>query len=143
MLADNDAFQSPQMNAYFFLKNTHVTCVVLSYALFFMRGVWMMRESMLLQRRWVRILPHVVDTVLLLSAFAMAMVIRQYPFVDHWLTAKVLGLVVYIGLGMIALRRGRTRRIRIIAWFAAQAVFFYIVAVALTRSPLPWTGGAQ
>ncbi|MBI4203527.1 MAG: SirB2 family protein [Betaproteobacteria bacterium] len=123
--------------SYLALKNVHVACVILSYAFFFVRGVWMIRESQLLARRWVKIMPHVIDTVLLVSAIALAVMIRQYPFVDPWLTAKVLGLVVYIGLGMIALRRGRTRRARVTAWTAAQAVFLYIVAVALTRSALP------
>lgn len=122
------------------LKTVHVTCVAASYALFFARGVWMMRESALLLRRWVKILPHLIDTALLLSAIWMAVMIRQYPFVNAWLTAKLLGLVVYIGLGMVALKRGRARRTRIAAWVAAQAVFFYIVAVALTRNPLPGSG---
>jgi len=121
------------------LKTVHVTCVAASYAFFFARGVWMMRESALLQRRWVQFVPHLIDTALLLSAIWMAVMIRQYPFVNAWLTAKLLGLVVYIGLGMVALKRGRERRARIAAWVAAQAVFFYIVAVALTRNPLPWS----
>ncbi|MGE0559225.1 MAG: SirB2 family protein [Burkholderiales bacterium] len=121
------------------LKLVHVSCVAVSYALFVLRGAWMIRESPLLGRRWVRVVPHVVDTMLLASAVAMAVTIRQYPFVAGWLTAKLLALACYIGLGMIALKRGRTRRIRIAAWMAAQAVFFYIVAVAMTRSPLPWT----
>lgn len=121
------------------LKLVHVGCVAVSYALFVLRGAWMIRESPWLGRRWVRVVPHVVDTALLASAVAMAMTIRQYPFVVGWLTAKLLALVCYIGLGMVALKRGRTRRIRIAAWMAAQAVFFYIVAVAVTRNPLPWT----
>ena len=102
----------------------------------------MIRESPLLHRRWVKVAPHVVDTALLASAIAMAVMIRQYPFVAGWLTAKLLALVCYIGLGMIALKRGKTRRVRVIAWIGAQAVFFYIVAVAVTRNPLPWTAGA-
>ena len=122
---------------YVALKIIHVSCVAMSYALFVTRGVWMLRESALLQQRWVRIAPHVVDTVLLVSAVALAALSRQYPFVNGWLTAKVIGLVAYIGLGTIALKRGRTRGIRIAAWLAAQAVFFYIVAVAITRQPLP------
>lgn len=121
---------------YLVLKNVHVACVILSYALFFVRGVWMIRASPLLGRRWVKIVPHAIDTLLLASAIAMAVMIQQYPFVHAWLTAKVAGLVVYIGLGMIALRRGKTPRARIAAWIAAQAVFLYIVAVALTRSAL-------
>lgn len=95
---------------------------------------------MQLQRHWVCIVPHVIDTVLLASAVAMVMMIRQYPFVASWLTAKLIALLAYIGLGMMALRHGATRRTRIAAWLAAQAVFAYIVFVALTRSPLPWTG---
>ena len=125
---------------YVSLKITHVSCVALSYALFVVRGMWMMRGSGLLQRRWVKIVPHVIDTVLLASAIALAVMLRQYPVVHGWLTAKVVGLLFYIGLGMVALRRGRTRGIRIAAWLAAQAVFFYIVVVALTRNPLPFGG---
>jgi uncharacterized membrane protein SirB2 len=122
--------------AYLALKYLHVACVVLSYALFLVRGVWTMRSSPLLVQRWVRIVPHVVDTVLLASAIALAILIRQYPFAAPWLTAKVIGLVIYIGLGVIALKRGRARRVRVVAWFAAQLVFFYIVAVAINKNPL-------
>ena len=128
------------MTAYPALKALHVACVAASYALFFTRGVWMARQSVMLQRRWVKILPHVVDTALLASAIALAVMIHQYPLVSGWLTAKVAGLVVYIGLGMIALGRGKSRGKRIAAWIAAQIVFFYIVAVAVTRDPLPWPG---
>ncbi len=123
---------------YVSLKITHVSCVALSYVLFVVRGTWMMRESELLQRRWVKIVPHVIDTVLLASAIALAVTLSQYPALHAWLTAKVVGLLLYIGLGMVALKRGKTRRVRVVAWLTAQAVFFYIVAVALTHNPLPW-----
>ena len=123
---------------YISLKTTHVSCAAISYALFVVRGVWMMRDSAALQRRWVRIVPHVVDTVLLASAIALALASHQYPLANGWLTAKVAGLLIYIALGTVALKRGKTRRTRIAAWLAAQAVFFYIVAVAVTRRPLPW-----
>ena len=119
--------------SYLALKYVHVSCVVLSYSLFFVRGVWMMRESSLLARPWVKIAPHAIDTVLLVSAIAMAVMIRQYPFSAPWLTAKLVGLIVYIALGMVALKRGKTKRTRMAAWIAAQLVFFYIVAVALTK----------
>ena len=119
------------------LKSVHVACVAASYTLFLVRGVWMMQDSTLLARRWVRIVPHVIDTVLLASAIAMAVMIRQYPFAAPWLTAKVVGLVVYIGLGTVALKRGRTKRMRIVAWIAAQIVFLYIVSVAVLKRPLP------
>ena len=119
------------------LKIVHVSCVVASYALFVVRGLWMMRESPHLQQPWVRILPHVVDTILLASAVALAVMSHQYPLANGWLTAKVAGLLIYIALGTVALKRGKTRRVRVTAWLAAQAVFVYIVAVAITRQPLP------
>lgn len=120
---------------YLVLKLVHVACALLSYGGFVVRGVWMIRGSPLLERRWVRVAPHVVDTVLLASAIAMAVMTRQYPFVHGWLGAKLLALLLYIALGTIALRQGRCRRIRIGAWIAAQGVFGYIVAVAITRNP--------
>ncbi|HWI14320.1 MAG TPA: SirB2 family protein [Burkholderiales bacterium] len=126
--------------SYVALKGLHVACVVTSYSLFVLRGVWMLRGSARLQRRWVKVLPHVVDTVLLASAVLLAMTIRQYPFVAPWLTAKVLGLAVYIVLGVVALKRGRTPAIRLSAWIAAQLTFFYIVAVAVTHTPWPLRG---
>jgi len=89
--------------------------------------------------RWVKIVPHVVDTCLLASAAALAYAIDQYPFVDSWLTAKVFGLLLYIVLGMVALRYGRSMQMRIGAWLAAQAVFFYIVLVAASHEVLPTT----
>jgi uncharacterized membrane protein SirB2 len=126
------------MDATLTLKTIHVTSVIVSVSLFFIRGVWMMRGSPLLNRRWVRIVPHVNDTLLLASAIVLAMRIEQYPLVHPWLTAKVIGLLLYIGLGMAALRHAPTRRARVIAWFAALAVFGYIVCVALTHNPLPF-----
>ena len=114
-----------------------MSAVVVSYALFWLRGVWMIRAPANLQRRWVRIVPHVVDTLLLVSAITLAVSLRSYPLQTPWLTAKVAGLVTYIVLGTIALKRGRSLRTRIVAWIAAQAVFFYIVAVAVTKTPWP------
>jgi len=120
------------------LKMIHVTTAVVSYALFFVRGIWMINGSPWLGKRWVRIVPHVNDTLLLVAAIWMTILIHQYPGTHAWLTVKVAGLLVYIGLGTVALKRGKTQRARIAAWLAAQAVFLYIVAVALTRNPLPW-----
>lgn len=124
--------------AYLALKHIHVSCVAISWALFTLRGAWMLADSPRLQQRWVRVAPHVVDTALLASALALAWTIGQYPFVNGWLTAKVFGLIAYILLGTVALKRGRTRSQRAAAWLAAQAVFGYIVLVALTRNPAPW-----
>lgn len=122
------------------LKLVHVTCVVASFALFWVRGVWMLQGSPRLQRRWARIAPHVVDTLLLASAIGMLVVARRSPFEFDWLSAKLVALVLYIALGTIALKRGRTRKARIMAWIAAQIVFLYLVAVALAKNPLPLVG---
>ncbi|MDE2367289.1 MAG: SirB2 family protein [Betaproteobacteria bacterium] len=122
--------------SYAALKMIHVTSVVISYLLFSLRSVWMMRGSAALQQRWVKIMPHVVDTVLLTSAVTLAIRIQQDPIHDSWLSAKIAGLLVYIGLGMMALRFGKTRKTRISAWIAAQAAFLYIVLVALTKNPV-------
>ena len=119
------------------IKAVHVTAVVASWLLFTLRAWWMLRGSEMLALRWVRTVPHVVDTVLLASAVTLAVLVRQYPFEAPWITAKVIGLVVYIVLGVIALRRGKTLSTRFAALIAAQAVFFYIVAVAVTKSPWP------
>lgn len=122
---------------YVALKSIHLGTVVLSFTLFFLRGLWMLADSPLLRRRWVRIVPHLSDTVLLVSGVGLTIVIRQYPFVHPWLSAKILGLIVYILLGTVALKRGPNKPIRAAAWVGALATFGYIAAVALTREPLP------
>ena len=123
--------------SYVALKHLHVACVVLSGLGFCLRGWWMLRESPLRQHRLTRILPHVVDSLLLGSAVTMAWISGQYPFVNAWLTAKLFGLVAYILLGMMALKRGRTMTIRARYFGLAVLAYLYIVSVALTRSPLP------
>ena len=123
------------MPTYLVLKHLHLTAVVLSFALFTLRGLWMLADSPQLQRRWVRIVPHLIDTVLLASAIGLTLILQQYPFVNGWLTAKVLALIAYIILGSIALKRGSTKAIRALAWVAALATFGYIISVALTHDP--------
>ena len=117
-------------------KDIHVSCVIVTFILFFIRGVWVIVDSDLLQRKWTRRVPPVIDTILLASAIILAVTIHQYPFVHAWLTAKVVALFFYIGLGMLALTYGKTKILRISAWVAAQFCFVYIVAVALTKNPL-------
>lgn len=120
---------------YHILLVIHLCAVILSGTLFVLRGTWMLSDSPRLQQRWVKVLPHVNDTALLAAAIGLTLSIDQYPLTHAWLTAKVVGLLLYIVLGMIALKRGRTRSIRISAFVAAMLVFVYIVSVALTRNP--------
>ncbi len=122
--------------SYALLKMIHVSSVILSYSLFFLRGIWLMRDSANLRQRWVKVLPHVIDTVLLTSAVLLAITIQQNPLQNSWLTAKVAGLLVHSGLGIVAMRFGKSRQAKITAWVAAQCVFIYIVLVAITKNPL-------
>ena len=121
---------------YLALKHLHVTCVILSGSGFFLRGLWMLSDSPRLNQRWVRIVPHVVDTTLLGSAISMAVISSQYPLAQNWLTAKLIGLLVYILCGTMALKRGKSKATRAVFFAAAVLAFAYIVTVALTRSPL-------
>lgn len=120
---------------YIAIKYVHVISVVLSVGGFFLRGLLMMRDSPLLGERWIRVLPHINDTVLLVAALTLAAMSGQYPFVADWVTAKVFGVIAYIILGALALREANTRSMRIASWFASLAVFGWIVSVALTRQP--------
>lgn len=121
---------------YLGIKHLHVLCAVLSGSGFLLQGIWMLQRSPLLNHRLTRIVPHVIDTVFLGSAITLAMLSGWYPFVAPWVTAKVVGLVVYILFGAVALRLGRTMTGRATALVAAVATFAWIVSVALTKNPM-------
>lgn len=123
---------------YLVIKQLHMGCAAVSFSLFLLRGAWMLKESSMLARRWVRILPHLVDTVLLGSAITLAFISSQYPFAQAWLGAKVVALVLYIILGIVALKRGRTLRTRALAFGLAVVTFAYIIMVAVTRQVIPF-----
>ena len=120
------------------LKTIHVTCAVLSFAGFFIRGIWMLRDSALLQQRWVKISPQVVDTVLLVSAIMLAVQLRLTPMAQPWLMAKIISLLAYIGVGLVALRFGRSKPVRLFAWLLGLIIFVYIISVALSKSAMGW-----
>lgn len=121
--------------SYLALKHIHITAVVLSLVLFALRGAWMVVDSPRLGARWVKVVPHVIDTVLLASALGLAATLQQWPFVHHWLTVKVVLLVAYIALGMVALKPTRPKRIRVAAFLLALAVFLAMVSVARAHDP--------
>ena len=120
------------------LKYLHITCAVISISGYVIRGLWMLRDSPWLQNKWVKVVPHINDTLLLAAGIVLAVRIQQYPFAHGWLTAKILALIAYIVVGAIGLKYGKTRNIRIAAWVGAIAIFLYIVLVALTRQVLPF-----
>ena len=120
------------------VKTIHVIFVALSFAGFFIRGIWMLRDSTLLRQRWVRITPQVVDTVLLVSAIVLAVQLRYSPMEQPWLMAKIIALVTYIAVGLVALRFGPSKRVRLSAWLLGLFIFMYIVSVAMSKSALGW-----
>ena len=117
--------------SYTLAKFVHVSAVAITFALFILRGLWMLRDAPQLRQRWVRVIPHVNDTMLLVAALHLASFYGPQP----WILAKVAGLLLYIGLGTVALHRGRQKSTRAAAFLAAECVFAYIVAVALTHDP--------
>lgn len=123
---------------YLIIKNLHALSAVVTIAGFVLRGYWMVTGSDKLQHPVTRTAPHVVDTVFLLSGIAMLVMLSLNPFSQGWLVAKFAGLIAYILLGTVAIRRGSTLRIRIIAFVGALSVFAYIVGVALSKSPASW-----
>lgn len=123
---------------YLLLKLTHIVCAITTISGFVLHSYWMLTESELLQRKLTKIAPHVIDTLFLASGIAMLVQLSLNPFTEAWLVAKFAGLIVYILLGTIAIKRGPTLQIRVIAAIAAIAVFAYIGGVALTHSVASW-----
>lgn len=117
------------------VKLVHQSAVVLSVAGFFARGWASFAGAGWVRTRAAKTVPHVVDTVLLVSALTLAWWLHLDPRDAPWLTAKVIGLVVYVALGVVALRPGRPQWVRATAWVAALATVGWIVSVALTKNP--------
>lgn len=126
------------VHMYSTLKMIHITTVVLSIGLFAVRLYWAYSKPARLQIRWVRILPHAVDVVLLASAIGLTKVLHQYPFIHAWLTAKVLALIAYIICGTVALKRARSQFERNLASVGAFSCVIYIIAVAINHDPFPF-----
>ena len=120
------------MDNYLIFKHLHMTAVALSGLLFMIRGLWLLQGSTQLQAKWVKITPHVVDTLLLVSAIAMLLVSHQFPV---WVHVKITLLVVYIGLGLMAFKKAKTQGQKLTFLLAAVAVYVFLISVALTKSP--------
>ncbi|MCB5225608.1 SirB2 family protein [Alishewanella sp. 16-MA] len=120
---------------YMAFKHIHLLMVALSVSLLFIRFALRLKDSPLLQRKFFKIAPHVVDTFLLLSAAALMITIAQYPFVNPWLTEKVIALFAYIALGFSALK-GRTVAIRWLSFLGALGWLGLMIRVALSKQPI-------
>ncbi len=123
---------------YFALKSLHIVCAALTIAGFALRGFWAIHDSPELRRPVARIAPHVVDTLLLASGIALVFELRSGAWLSAWLPAKIVGIVLYILLGLITLRFARTVRARAVGFSAALAAFAYVLGTAITKSPASW-----
>ncbi len=123
---------------YLTLKYAHISFATLSIAGFVLRGFWMFRQSAILDRLFVRVAPHVIDTAFLISGIWLVVVLQLQVMQQGWLIAKFAALILYVVFGAIALRRGRTMEVRITAFVAALLTYVYIAGVALNKSPASW-----
>lgn len=121
---------------YMALRHLHILAVVLSGSLFLLRGIGIFAGAAWPKASPVRYLSYAIDTLLLLAAILLTTIIHQYPFVQGWLTVKVVLLVLYIALGVLAFRHGRPLALRIGFWLLALATFLFIVSVAIAHHPL-------
>lgn len=124
---------------YLMLKHLHITAAYLSLLFFMLRAFWSLREAPMLQARWVKVAPHVIDTALLTLGILLAITLNFWPL-PAWLSAKIAALVIYIVLGTVAIKRGKTPAIRAGFAFAAVVVFVYMLGAAIQRTPLSWLG---
>jgi uncharacterized membrane protein SirB2 len=120
------------------IRLLHISCVALSGALFTCRGLFRLCDSSMANTRALRWTSYVIDSVLLIAAILLVLILHQYPLVNAWLTMKTALLVLYIGLGVVALRRARTRFGRTVALIAALATYCSIIGVAVTHRPSGW-----
>lgn len=121
---------------YEIVKHTHLTAIALSVLLFLLRFVLNALQSPMLQKKWLKILPHIVDTLLLVSAVALCIMLQQYPFVDAWVTEKLMALVMYIFMVTLALKLGRNGFMRGIGLVGAISWIAYAGMVAVNKQPI-------
>lgn len=124
---------------YLALKHIHLTFVFLSLLAFFVRGLWLFMNSSMLTKKWVKILPHIISTILLISGIVLAVHLGMSPGSQPWLMAKIIGLVVYIALGVAAFKVPNPTA-RKLLWVIALIVFAYMVSVAMSKNPAGFFG---
>lgn len=128
------------MNTFTLLLGIHLTSVTLSVSLFVLRFWWRYTRHALASARWTRVVPPIIDTVLLLSGAGLIIKTHILPFTEQgtWLTEKLFGVIIYIVLGFIALdyRQARSQQARVIAFPLALVVLYIIIKLATTKVPL-------
>ncbi|WP_022654727.1 SirB2 family protein [Aquaspirillum serpens] len=127
------------MNVYLVLKHAHLSFVALSIGLMWYRmGLRWLQPVKLNQMRWLRWLPHLIDTLLLSSALGLCWLLQQWPGQSAWLTAKVIALLVYIVLSSLAYKRLQTKSSQLVCFVLGQAVVLYLIGVAIHKTPSAW-----
>lgn len=124
---------------YLALKHLHLTFVALSLIFFILRGIWLFINSNLLAQKWIKVLPHIISTLLLLSGIMLAVYMGVSPGSHPWLIAKIIAMVIYIGIG-VATFKVTNRNLSKTLWISALLVFAYMVSVAITKNPLVFLG---
>jgi uncharacterized membrane protein SirB2 len=121
---------------YAIVKHIHLTAIAISLTLFLLRFIWTVSQSPMLQKKWVKILPHVVDTLLLLSAATLCVLLEQYPFVTPWVSEKLLALVMYIFMVSLALKIAKTGFMRAVGVIGALSWVAFAGFVAVSKQAL-------
>lgn len=117
-------------------KHLHMTLAVLSISLFTLRFIWTFANSSRLQAKWVKITPHIIDTLLLTFGVVMAVQYSINPIEQLWLGEKLLAVVAYIFTGYFTLKLARNKPMQIIGYLGAMGWVMLIVRLAMTREPL-------
>jgi uncharacterized membrane protein SirB2 len=119
---------------YLFLKYLHIFCVAASFALFFVRGLWIVKVYPSAQEPWIRVLPHVIDGLLLLSAAGMVATAQRFDWTP-WMQVKLGLVVVYIALAVLVFRAGTQRLYKTLAWAGGLLLFLYVTSIAVLQHP--------
>ncbi len=119
------------------LKELHVAFAYITLAGFVVRGLLSLADSPMRNAKWLRIAPHVIDTLLLAFGIALAVTLSLSPLANGWLMAKIVGLLAYIGFGVMAMR-ARSRPLKIVGFIAAIASVGYVFAVAYSKQVMPF-----
>ena len=116
------------------IKLIHMSTAFISITFFMVRGFWVFNNAEMMNKKWVKIVPHINDTILLVTAIILAVGIQQYPFTHDWLTAKFIALLLYIVFGTLALKRAKELKNKMVFFILSLLIFSYIIGVALTRT---------
>ena len=116
------------------IKSIHVLCAVISISRFIHRGILKLTKPEKLAQKWLKITPHIIDTILLASAIYLVFATQYYPELFNWVTVKIIALVIYIVLGLFTLRFCKTQAGILVSFLLAISVFTYIIFVARTKS---------